>query len=335
MRIPEIEDLKKHAESGKSLPVVLVAGGDDAVRDGVEGVLSEDLSRTGVTISTVRLDAGPARSDACERFAEVTDNPSLFGEGFVVTVSNCDAAKVSPELGAFLESPSGHVRLALYGDRKAARSGLGKAVARVGKVIAPKDVRERDAVRLVSQAARDAGLRLEGRTAMALVDLVGGDRGAIGAAIESLLDYKGPGGTLREGDLRGLVTRTSKPKPWDLDDAVAARDLGRCLKIAIRNLDDSSQPGRILNTLVRLARRMLIAKDLVERKVSTEDSMERLGIGHPFPWQRIREASARYGKGELESFLRDVPRLELLVKRGHATDEAVLTSVLTNLVGRK
>lgn len=335
MKIPEVEELSRHLAKGQPLPVVLVAGGDDAVHDGVEALLSGSLEQTGATVSTVHLDAGPAKSDAWERLGQVADNPPMFGEGFVVAVSNCDAAKVSGELKAFLESPAPHVRLALFADRKAARSGLGKAVGKVGKVISPKDLREPAAVRVAGQEAREAGLRMDSRTAAALVDLVGGDRSAIATAVKALRDYRGEGGVVGEEDLRGLVTRTSKPAPWDLDDAVAARNLGRCLKVVIRNLEDGRKPGQVFYTITNLARRLLVAKDLASRGATQEESMERLGINHPFPWKRIREASARYEKAELEAFIKDVPRLDLLVKRKNASEETVFTAILSQLVGRK
>ncbi|NOZ01382.1 MAG: DNA polymerase III subunit delta [Deltaproteobacteria bacterium] len=335
MKIPEVEKLREYVEAGNPLPVVLLAGGDDAVRDGVESLLRADLAKTGAAVSVVRLDAGPARSDAWERVASMTGNTPMFGEAFVIAVSNCDAAKEPPELAAFLDSPAPHVRLALYGDRKAARSGLGKAIAKVGKVVTPKDVRQREAVRLVWDAAREVGLHLEGGTAMALVDLVGGDRGAIRTAINSLLEYRGRGGSVSEKDIRGLVTRTSKPAPWDLDDAIAARDLGRCIKVAMRNLEDTGRPAMVLNAVVRMVRRMLIAKDLMDKKASDEEAMDRLKISHPFPLKRIREASARYGRRELERFLKDVPRLEILVKRNDKSAGSVLTSALASLITKR
>jgi len=339
MKIPEVEDLARHLAKGAPLPVVLVAGGDDAVHGGVESLLAKDLEKTGASVSTVRVDAGPAKSDAWERLGEVADNPPMFGEGFVVAVSNCDAAKISGELKAFLASPAPHVRLALFADRKAARSGLGKAVGKLGKVISPKDLREPAAVRVALQEAREAGLRMDSGIAAALVDMVGGDRGAIEAAVNALHEYRGDSVAVGEEDLRGLVIRTNAPAPWDLDDAVAARNLGRCLKVVNRTLEDARNPrhvlGRVLNSLVRLVRRLLIAKDLVGRKASQEESMERLKINHPFPWKRIREASARYEAADLEAFLKDVPRLEMLIKRENASGDAVLTAALSRLVGTK
>jgi len=334
MRIPEIEGLRMHVGKGESLPLVLVAGGEDAVRQGVEDVLAKDLGGGGATVSFVRVDAGPKKTDAWEVLAQVVGNPPMFGEGFVVVVSNCDAAQAPPELKAFLESPVDHVRIALYADYKADRSGLAKAVSRVGKVIKPKDLRDYEAEKVAAGEAREHGLRMDRRAVSALVDLVGGDRSAIRSAMESLAEYGGKGATISEHELRGLVTRSSKPAPWDMDDAVAARDLGKCVKVACRLLEDGRKPMVAFNALVRLARNMLISKDLLAEKVSAGESMKRLDIKHPFPLKKIMNASKRYSREELASFLRGVPRMEMQVKRNEKLADAVLTSVLTKLVGR-
>ena len=66
--------------------------------------------------------------------------------------------EVGAALKRFLADPPFHLRLALFGDRKAEKTGLGKAVAAVGRVITVADVREPVAVRLAIDAARDAGL---------------------------------------------------------------------------------------------------------------------------------------------------------------------------------
>ncbi len=336
MKIPEIEALRARTAQSP-LPAVLVAVGDAGVREGVVQVLADDLKARGaalVEVTRLEFDNEKAR-DAYDRLGQLAGQPPMFGDAVVVVVDHRAPAVVPDELKAFLASPAPHVRLAVWADRKAEKSGLARLVREAGgEVVALKDLEDRDAAQAATDEARSRGLRLTPRAASALVDLVGTDRGAIGSAIEALDRYKGGSGEVGEDDLVGLVRRTRKDVPWALDDAVAARDLRRTLKVTQRRLQDDPNLLPILHSLVRVARRILQAKDLVARRVPPEEAQKALGIAWPFQWDRLREAQARYTEEELAAFLRDVPRLEVLAKRGHASAESLLTAVVTGLLGR-
>lgn len=334
MKIPEIEALRKRASSGP-VPVVLVTTDDVGVREGAVQVMTEDLKARGATsIEVIRLDAEPPeRTDAFQVLARVAGQPPLFGDAFVVVVDHCAPSIAPAELKSFLASPPPHVRLVLCSDRKAGNSGLARLVREAsGEVISSKELKDRDAAQVATNEARERGLRLTAEAAAALVDLVGTDRGAIASAMDALARYKGPSGEVGEDDLQGLVRRTRKEVPWALDDAIAARDLPRTLKIVLRRLQDDPHPLPVLHALVRVVRRMLQAKDLVARRVPDDEALKALGISWSFQWERLREAQARYTEDELTAFLREVPRYEVLLKRDHASAETLLTAVVTGLL---
>lgn len=337
MKIPEIEALRARVAQSP-LPAVLVAVDDAGVREGVVQVLANDLkSRDATSVEVARLEFDNEKArDAYDRLAQVAGQSPMFGDAVVVVVDHRAPAVVPDELKAFLASPAPHVRLALWADRRAEKSGLARLVREAGgEVVALKDLKDRDAAQAATNEARERGLRLTARAASALVDLVGTDRGAIVSAIEALARYKGGSGEVGEDDLVGLVRRTRKDVPWALDDAIAVRDLRRTLKIVLRRLQDDPKPLPILHSLVRVVRRILQAKDLVTREVPADDAMKRLGIQWPFQWDRLREAQARYTVGELSSFLRDAPRLEILAKRDHAHPEVLLTAMVAGLLARR
>lgn len=336
MKIPELETLRTRV-SEKPVPAILVAVDDAGVREEAVRVLADDLrARGAASVEVMRLDADPPeRTDAFREVARVAGQPPLFGDAFVVVVDHCAPSLAPAELKSFLASPAPHVRLVLWADRKAEKSGLARLVREAGgEVLALKDLKDREAAQAAATEARERGLRLTPRAASALVDLVGTDRGALVSAIETLARYKGGSGEVGEDDLLGLVRRTRKDMPWVLDDALAARDLRRTLKIVLRRLQDDPKPLPVLHSLVRVVRRILQAKDLVTREVPAEDAQKALGIAWSFQWDRLREAQARYTEEELSAFLREVPRFEVLAKRDHAHAEALLTAIVTGLMGR-
>jgi len=336
MRIGEVEALREAIAKGAQVPVVLLAGGDDAAREGIEEVLAEALRRHCSPVSMVRMDVATQKDEVWERLADLGANVPLFGDGFVVSIANCDAAKAPEALKRFLADPPFHLRLALFGDRKAEKTGLGKAVAAVGRVITVADVREPVAVRLAIDAARDAGLVLDPHAAQVLVDLVGTDRAAIASAIETFTTFRGTGGRIGEDDLRGLVTRTRKAPPWELDDAIGARDLQKALKVVLHELEGSSANAmRVLSGITRLARQLLLARELVASRVTDQDAMERLGIRFAFQWERLRTASGRFRTADLQAFLKDVPGMEMQAKRGPAHAQTLVIGVLCRLLTEK
>ncbi len=334
MKIPEVEALRAQVVSAP-IPAVLVATDDAGVREGVIGVLVEDLKSRGaaqVTVSRLEFES-PARANAYEDLARLAGQSPLFGDAFVVVVEHRDIAIAPDALKAYLASPAPHVRLAVFADRKADKSGLARLVREAsGQVVALKDMKEREALQVAQTEARERGLRLTPRAASALVDLAGTDRGAIAAALEVLACYKGGSGEVHEDDLVGLVRRTRKDVPWALDDAIGARDLRRTLKVVLRRLQDDPNPLPILHAVVRVARRILEAKGLVAKGVPDDEAEKALDIKWSFQWERLRDAQARYTEEELCDFLREVPRLEVLAKRGHAPPETLLATVVTRLV---
>lgn len=337
MKIADVEEFRALVKKGTAVPAVLVAGGDLALHDGVVGVLTDDLRARGSDVSVVRLDAGPVRTDAWQRLADTAASLPMFGEGFVVVVANCEGAKLAPELKQYLASPPDHVRLVLFADKKAATTGLGKAIAAAGHVMVPQEMKDPAAERLALQMAREAGLLMDAHAAAALVDMVGADRSALEAAFQSLAGFKGKGGLVGDEDLRGLVSRVRQTPTWELDDAINARDLARALKVAGRLLEDAKPgegPVKLLHMIVRQARQILVARDLIRRRVDAKASMERLGLRMPFHWEKLERAARKYGAQELEDFVRRAPDLEILVKRSgsNAAPEAVLTWILSLLM---
>jgi DNA polymerase-3 subunit delta len=326
MKIPEVESLREALASGASIPMVLLAGGDDAVREGVVKVM------TGGSSAVVRLDAAPERTDAWQRLDEIVATVPMFGERTVVLVTGYSCVK-NPTLDAFLAGPADHVRVVLCADRKHEKAAFAKEIAAKGRVIAPEEVRDSQAKGLVFAAAKVAGLKVEDHAATVIGDMVGSDRTAIETAIAMLREYKGPGEVVTDADLPGLVSRTRKSPPWDLDDAIAAKDLGRAVKAACRMLEEPKGSAMgILFHVARYARKLLVARALIARKTPDSEAMKTLKLS-PYPWKKLTDASRQYTDRQLRDFLKELPRWETLFKRGDKDgQDALVTDLLARLI---
>lgn len=335
MHIPEVEDLRRAIAEGRSVPVVLVLGGDDAVYEGVANVLCDDLKKQFISVTRMRLDAEPSRSNVWSALTEVASTIPMFNEGTLVIIAGVDCVIVPEALRQFLSAPPSHVRLLLISDKKT--GPLVKLIEKAGRVISPAELRDREAVALVQTLARNNGLLFDLRTASALIDMVGTDRAQIEATLTTLMAYKGKGARVVEEDLRGLVHRTRENKRWDLEDAIYERDLKRALKVASRELEDSPKGAvvNLLHDILRIARQLLLASEMIESGTSDEAAMSALKL-KDYPWKKLKEATSRFSKKRLIAFLREGPVLEILVKRSeqNASPEAVITDILFRLIGK-
>jgi DNA polymerase III delta subunit len=340
--IPEVEDLKRVLAGGGPSSAILVAGGDEAVREGLLDAVVADMKRVASPVAIVRLDADGAKTDAWQKLGALAQEAPLFGEGTVALVGSVGSgAKVPPELTAFLASPPPHLRAVLLAEPKSAKSPLATQVAPVGQVIAPAALRDGDAGTLISRAAKEAGVALDSRAQEALADLVGADRAAIDTAIHLLREFAGEGGRVTEADLAGLVQRSRRPLPWDLQDAIYDRNLPKAAKVAQRELEDAKDPRGeaiiLFHKITRQVRTLRAAQALVERGADADECMKRLELKRDFQWDKTKRGAARYQVAELDAYLKEAPAAEIRIKRGNAGSEPLVLDLLARLLsgGRK
>lgn len=337
IQIPEIKELRDSIKKGKRCPVILIAGGDDGLREGVEEVFSEDLKGSFTSVTIIRIDSEVRRGEEWVNLAQVSDNPPMFGDAYIVVAYNVDGAQIAPALSRFLDSPPPHVRLILIGDKKVTQSGLASCVSKIGKVIIGKDLREREALRTLIEYASDKGLKIDINIATMIIDMVGTDRSVISHAVETLLEYKGKGGLVTERDLHGIITRTRKTPPWDLEDAIAERDLSKAIKVIGRIINDTHVGSPVLNILfivVGMVRKILMAKSLIKQGLTDVQAMEKMKIKYSFQWERLTKAQSKYSYEELISFLRYVPEIEIRSKRNQYMDDAIATEMIQRLISK-
>jgi len=343
LKIDEIEQLRADLSKGAAIQMVYVAGGDDGVIDAVVEVLSTDAMARGSETKVIRLDASGAKSDAWDQFAEIASAFPMFDEKTIVVMSGCAGGARVPE-GArpFMEDPPSFMSMVFSADRKTAASPLAKLVKAKGRVLDFKELRDQQARALAVAGARDAGIILDGPAADALIDMIGTDLGAIDSAVSSLsgLVPQG-GGQVRVGvsDLAGLVRRTKKHAPWDIDEAIERRDIPRAVKVAIREIQDArdqrSRAIGLYNSVLRRVRLILIASDMVRDRIPATEAMEAMNIKFPFMYERLVDATKKYRRQELENFLKSAVDHEIRMKRGMVGPETQMVELLVSLMVRK
>ncbi len=153
------------------------------------------------------------------------------------------------------------------------RRSFYKGLAKLGKVQvfdkvdASKQGWEEEASALASSLASERGLRLAGEALELFTLSTGGDRRAIENELTKLDLYLGP--SQREAGVevvRELVPLSRAGIVFELGNALAARDLSRCLALLDQLLfQGESAIGILLVAIIPTVRNLLVAKDLMTR----------------------------------------------------------------------
>lgn len=153
--------------------------------------------------------------------------------------------------------------------RRSFYKGLGKLgkVEVFDKVDASKSGWEEEAATLASGRASDRGLTLAGEALDLFTLATGGERRVMESELDKLDLYLGP--QRREvspEDVRRLVPLSRAGIIFELGNALAARDLARCLSLLDQLLfQGESAIGIILVAIIPTVRNLLVVKDLMVR----------------------------------------------------------------------
>jgi DNA polymerase III delta subunit len=110
-----------------------------------------------------------------------------------------------------------------------------------------------------------------------IVENVGTDLFSLHSEIEKLKTYVGEGQPITVRDVDELILRSERFGPYELDDAILARDYEKSVQIAAAMLDDGMEALIVLARIVRVWRQLLIGKGLVAKR-SARDVAAAVGV---------------------------------------------------------
>jgi DNA polymerase-3 subunit delta len=283
------------------LPIYLIVG-DDALK----------VARVLERLTACVAQAGPIDFNLSRFSAETADfnevvadcNTVPFGgDKRLVILEGADKiTKDATEiLLDYLRNPAEICVLAICAKSMPKNSRIRKAVDKIGKdAVIECKVDEKSMPGVVAGLARDKGLVLEGAAAARLATLIGPDTVRADTELEKLAVRYGTGARITVSIVEDNVERAGEPKPWDLTDAMAARDTARVLRL----LDDMStaSPYALIAMCTNRIRDLIAARDaldfgggaarLVAEGVVKSDYVGRkyLGFAKNFTAQELREA---------------------------------------------
>ena len=298
----------------KLLPAYLVVGEDTLKRRRVIERLRKRVAQDGdLEFNREEFNGERANGDDIVQACNMLPFASDLRLVEVISADKLNKAG-SEALVNYLKAPNETTVLALTAVKLAKNTRLYKAVAALGKsaVIDCAPMKRYELSRALRSMAVGHGFTMTEGAAERLITLIGEDTVALDSELKKLALACAGSNTVTERDVSQLVSRTAEAKPWELVDALAARDAKTCARVL--PLLDSSSPYALIGMCTIRLRELACARSLAERGESS-----RLAEVLKLPPWRVknhRTWAARYSDAELKHAFSTARDCERAMKSG-------------------
>lgn len=305
------------APSKDLLPVYLAVGEDQLMREAVLKRIKTRVAELG------DLDFNSELFDGESSYGvDIVSSCNTFpfaSEKRLVVVKNVEKlAKESQEqLISYISDPAETTVLILLATKLAKNTRLYKAVAATGST-AVIDCGERSRKELPSKVrdmALSKGLVLTPRVAELLVARAGTSTVKIDTELTKLAAYVGDRKDVTVEDIERVVVATAEIKPWDLQDALAKRDIHGCVDLLERMFAAGQSPHALIALCLTRIRDLITAKALDARGLSGSALAAAAGQ-QEWRMRNIVGWSRNYTSDELIDALTSAARTDAKMKSG-------------------
>ena len=314
------------------LPAYLTVGEDRLKRKSVTARLKARLEQQGdLSFNYDRFDGETAAGD---EVVNAANTMPFASEVRLVEVSHVEKMRKqdSEAIVEYLANPCPTTVMLLDGDKLAKNTRLYKAVASLGRsaVIECASMKEGELVGMTRKLAAGYGASFSEAAARKLVALLGTDTVAIDAEVKKIALAHVGSSPVDAAEVEALVVRKTELKPWDFTDALANRDLRKCLWVLPQL--KSVTPYQLLPQSVNRIREIICAKSLSEsgQTSALEAEISAFRGKKVSKWQVQNHVawSRKWTAEELRGAIRLARGAELDMKSGKDPDEAFLEWVL-------
>ncbi len=321
--------LAEHLDQGKLLPVYVVVGEQDLLRElAVAEIKRHVLGEAETPFNLDRFD-GEA-TDGAHVVMSANLLPMLGGQRLVIVKRAQKLLEKSEELRAYLDDPSPQTILLLELSKSPdKRRKAWKEVEQKASIIACATPKTAELLDWVSEQARERKLRLGHDAVSYLVSESGGDLRHLLNELEKLSLYAGE----EKLDLETIATVLGRGKAQSIFrflDALAAGDSKNALRQLGRLLEEGEPPLRILALVDRLVGQLRMAKEFQSSPRRGDSLAKVLGVP-PFAAKGIAEAARRFDRTMLERALRSLADADRVLKSSGLPARLFLESLAISL----
>jgi DNA polymerase-3 subunit delta len=240
------------------------------------------------------------------------DNVRVSATGFRDTINEDHEAVLS----AYLANPSPSSVVIFIADELNGVRKMGKFLREKTACVEFTQLDDRQFSEWARKAITDAGAEIDEITLRLLLSRIGADVRRLSNEINKLVTAALPEKRITADLVNALVPNTREMSNFDLTDHLVAGRKDKALTALKKILDDGAEPLALLGLISYNFRRLLIAKDMMDRSASR---------------QEIASAAKLFGRGQ-DEFLAsarrvDKKKLENAVQLIAKTDLAIKTSI--------
>ncbi len=312
--------------SQELLPAYLIVGADEVKRDSAVKKLKARLESTGM--ADFNLDERDmSKVEDVESVISSLNTYPLGSDFRLVILTECDrlAKSVSEPLVEYLAAPCETTVCLIIAKTLAKNTRLYKAVAKIGtKAVIDCSTKKRwEVPKVVVSMAQKRGLTIDHAAAEELVSRAGESTRMLDNELGRIAEQRGVT-HITLADVEATVARTAEVQPWDLLNAVSARDVRKTLELF--ELMPEKNYVWLFTLLVGRVRELICAKALDARgqgsSLAQSLGMQSWQVKNHLAWAR------KFTMDELTSALRDAVQVECAVKGSRDTKTALTTWIL-------
>jgi len=259
------------------------------------------------------------------QFAQLMDDaltPSLFAQSRLLMVTNAEKSTKGriEDLTKLQQLSTSSLKVILvFGSLRPA-----DAWTKVFPNVSIDPLRQADSVKWIIDRY---GLTAD--IARYLVENAGADLYLLHNEIEKLRTFVGPGKPITVRDVDELILRSERFGPFELDDAILARDYRKSVQVAGAMLDDGTEPLFVLSRIARVWRQLFIGKGLASQR-SAKEVAAIAGVP-PFKAGEFVAGCRKYEWKQLASGFRELLNLDRTLKSSSPDVEACFDVMLWKL----
>jgi DNA polymerase-3 subunit delta len=330
-------DFFRKLNAGQISPLYLLEGAETYLRDQALKKLIEkavdasvrDFNLTTISVSQGDLDEAIA---IAQQFPMISPYRAVVVTGF----ENINDEKQLDMLRDYLRNPSPTTLMIFVSEGLDNRRNIATMLRKSCTLVSFERLDERDAApRWLMDYVSRSNCFMDAAAAAYLIGMIGTDLRHLTSEADKLINFAGGKGRISQEDIEQVVRYSREHSNFEITDAITEGNRRRALELLDHIFSNPSETPQTLALLILGAiagnfRRLLIAKEMMQRNASFPELAKAVGLPD-FIAKKLNERARRY---EISALLRGMERIaatDFALKNSRATPRLLLETLICEL----
>ncbi len=214
------------------------------------------------------------------------------------------------------------------------RNKLYKKVSEIGRAVELSQPDGAARASFVQSILKKNRIQITKRAYDLLMERLSGSLDQITNEMDKLAAYAGEEGSVRETDIRSIITESTEIRVFDLTDALSEGNAAKAFEIYEGLIREKEPPMRLLFLISRQFSQLFSVKSLAKEGIRDDEMSRILGIRSPYVVKRLRRIADRFTESRLKQCLELAASSEQDVKTGDLQEFTALEMLMVELLER-